>query len=70
MRRFFLLFWLLFSMQLLGMEVDGNYSNFLYYESAMKSGIEVRITPDTGGKKWAVWSLDVSYLNEMEGEDL
>ncbi|GLI55262.1 hypothetical protein PM10SUCC1_07770, partial [Propionigenium maris DSM 9537] len=46
------------------MEVNGNYSNFLYYESAMKSGSEVRITPDEGGKKGAVWSRNVFDLNE------
>ncbi len=64
MKKIILLFWLLLSLQLLGMEVNGNYSNFLYYESAMKSGSEVIITPDEGYKVGAVWSRNMFDLDE------
>ncbi|MGB6128425.1 MAG: L-type lectin-domain containing protein, partial [Psychrilyobacter sp.] len=64
MKKIVLLFLLVISMQLVGKEINGNYSNFLYYEDAVKSGSEVRITPDEGGKVGAVWSRNIFDLNE------
>ncbi|WP_037030049.1 DUF7507 domain-containing protein, partial [Psychrilyobacter atlanticus] len=64
MKKIVLLFLLVISMSLWGKEVNGNYSNFLYYEDAVKSGSEVRITPDEGYKVGAVWSRNMFDLNE------